>query len=146
MMSLPTSQQRALNRIEKTLADDHPSLGPLFAIFTRQVGHQAMPVTERVKARPWWLRWQRRMRPTVATAVGLAVATGALFALSLTLSRPQVCPGTVIAVAAHMQSVPNNSPPACAAQEDKAKQNKPEASRCTAASLRPQRQPCPLVT
>jgi hypothetical protein len=127
MMSLPTSQQRALNRIEKTLADDHPSLGPLFAIFTRLVGHEAMPVTERVTARPWRsrLRWQRRMRPTVATAVGLAVATGTLFALSLTLSTPPVCPGAVIAVAAHVQSVPTSSPPACAAQQDKAKQNKP---------------------
>jgi hypothetical protein len=125
MSSLPTSQQRALNRIEKTLADDHPSLGPLFAIFTRLVGHEAMPVTERVTARPWrpwrpWrFRWQRRMRPAVATAVGLAVATGALFALSLTLPRPQVCPGTVIAVAAHVQSVPTSRPPACAAQQDK---------------------------
>jgi hypothetical protein len=61
VMSLPAGQRRALNRIEKTLADDHPSLGPLFAIFTRLTGHEAMPVTENVTAR---LRW-RWMRPAV---------------------------------------------------------------------------------
>ena len=74
-MSLPASQLRALNLIEKTLADDHPSLGPLFAIFTRLTGHEPMPVTERVTAQ----RWQgRRMWPTVVTLVGLTMATGVL--------------------------------------------------------------------
>jgi Protein of unknown function (DUF3040) len=79
-MSLPISERRALDRIEKTLAHDHPGLGPLFGIFTKLVGHEAMPVTERVTARPWRLRWQRRMWPTVATLVGLAMAAVALFA------------------------------------------------------------------
>ena len=55
-MSLPAGQRRALNLIEKTLTDDHPGLGPLFAIFTRLTGHEVMPVTERVTARPW-RRW-----------------------------------------------------------------------------------------
>jgi hypothetical protein len=50
-MSLPASQQRVLNRIEGALAQDHPGLGPLFAIFTRLVGQEAMPVTERITAR-----------------------------------------------------------------------------------------------
>jgi hypothetical protein len=59
-MSLPSSQQHALNRIEKALAGDYPSLGPLFAIFTRLTGHEAMPVTERLTARPRWR--QRRTR------------------------------------------------------------------------------------
>jgi hypothetical protein len=44
-MSLPSGQQRALDHIEKTLADDHPGLGPLFAGFTRLTGHEAVPVT-----------------------------------------------------------------------------------------------------
>ena len=57
-MSLSASQRRALSQIEKTLADDHPGLGPLFAIFTRLAGHEAMPATERVSARPW-RRWMR---------------------------------------------------------------------------------------
>ena len=38
VMSLPASQQRALDEIEKTLADDNPILLPLLAIFSgRQV-------------------------------------------------------------------------------------------------------------
>ncbi|HET9968731.1 MAG TPA: hypothetical protein VFQ68_10880 [Streptosporangiaceae bacterium] len=70
-MSLPAGQRRALNLIEKRLADDHPGPGPLFAIFTSLAGHEAMPLTERVTARR-----QRRMRvrPGIATAVGLAMA------------------------------------------------------------------------
>jgi len=119
MMSLPTSQQRALDQIEKTLADDHPSLSPLFAIFTGLAGLEAMPVTERVTARPWWLRWQRWVSPTVATLVGLAMAAVALFTISLTMPRPQVCPSTAItaAAAAHIQSVPIGRLPACATQQ-----------------------------
>jgi hypothetical protein len=60
-MGLPGGQQRALNRIEKTLADDDPRLGPLFAIFTRLAGHEAMPATERVTAPPWRIRRIRRI-------------------------------------------------------------------------------------
>jgi len=113
-MRLPGSQRRALNQIEKTLADDHPSLGPLFAIFTRLAGHEAMPVTERVTRRP-----RRRMRPAGLTVVGLAMATGALLALSLTLPGPQACaPGTVIAVA-DTRSAPAGRQPACVTQQNK---------------------------
>ncbi|MGD0700538.1 MAG: hypothetical protein ABSA02_11710 [Trebonia sp.] len=112
-MSLPAGQQRALNRIEQTLAHDDPGLGPLFATFTKLVGREAMPVTERVTARRWWLRWQRRVSPTVATLVGLAMAVAALFTLSLTMASPPVCPGTVIAVAAHTQPVPTGREQAC---------------------------------
>ena len=116
-MSLPASQQRALNQIEKTLADDHPGLGPMFAIFARLVGHEAMPATEAVTARPW--RWQRRMSPTVITLVGLAMATGALFMLSLRLSGPPACPGSATAIAASIQHVPTEPQPACAPQQTK---------------------------
>lgn len=114
-MGLPASQQRALDQIEKTLTDDHPGLGPLFAIFTRLTSHEAMPVTERVGGRPWW----RRIRPGVVTVVGLAMATGALLTLSLSLSGPQACAqGRVIPVAAHVQSVPAGRQPACAPQQN----------------------------
>jgi len=113
-MSLPSGQQRALNRIEKALAHDSPGLGPLFAIFARLVGHEAMPVTERVTAR-LWRRW---MWPAVVAAVGMAMVTLA-FTLSLTLPSPQACPGTVIAVAAHMQPVPARYQPACATKQSK---------------------------
>jgi hypothetical protein len=117
-MSLPASQRRALSQIEQTLADDHPSLGALFAVFTRLTGHEAMPATEQVTARPW--RWRRRMWPGMVTVVGLAMATGVLLTLSLMLPGPQVCaPGTVTPVAAHARSVPTGRQLACATQQEK---------------------------
>jgi hypothetical protein len=119
-MSLPASERRALNQIEKTLAGDDPGLGPLFAIFTRLTGHEAMPVTERVTARS--LRWPRprpprrqpRMWPTVLAVIGLAMATGTLLGLSLTLARAPMCPRTVPRVAAYTQPVLPGHLAACA--------------------------------
>ncbi len=114
-MSLPASQQRALNLIEKALADDHPGLGPLFAIFTRLTGHEPMPVTEQVTAGRW-----RRMWPTVVTLVGLTMVAGVLLTLSLLMSGPQVCVhSTVATVATHARSVPTGRQPACATQQNK---------------------------
>ena len=125
-MSLPTSQQRALDQIEKTLADDHPGLGTLFATFTRLVGDEAMPVTEQVTARPRRLPCprrlprrrspRRRMWPTVAGVVGLALVTVTLFTLSLTLPSRPSCTGTVVSLAARVQPVPTGSQAACATQ------------------------------
>jgi hypothetical protein len=123
-MSWPASQRRALNQIEKALAGDHPSLGPLFAIFTRLTGHEAMPVTEQVKARPWqWPRRRlRRPRPAVVAIVGLAMATGALLALSLTLPSSSACPSTVTPVAVYTRPVPTGRQAACAPQQTKPSQ------------------------
>lgn len=127
-MSLPTSQQRALDQIEKTLAEDHPGLGPLFATFTRLVGNEAMPVTEQVTARPQRLPWprrlprrrrvpqRRRMWPTVTGVVGLALVTVTLFTLSLALPSRPSCTGTVVSLAARMQPVPTGSQAACVTQ------------------------------
>jgi len=121
VMGLPASQRRALNQIEKRLADDHPGLGPLFGIFARLTGHEAMPATERFTPRPW--RWQRQMWPGVVTVIGLAMATGALLTLSLMLPGPQACgPGTVTTVAAHTRSVPTGRQAACASQQNKTSQ------------------------
>jgi Protein of unknown function (DUF3040) len=111
-MSLPTGQQRALDQIEIALAHDHPALGPLFAAFTRVVGQQPMPVTERVTGRPR-PAWQRRMWPTVAGVVGLALLTVALFTLSLTLPNRPACTGTVVSIAAGTQTLPPGSQAAC---------------------------------
>ena len=127
-MSLPTRQQRALDRIEKALAHDHPGLGPLFAIFTTLVDQEAMPVTERVTAPRQRVRGQRvrgqrrrlqrgRISPTLATLLGLAMAAVALFTLSLTLPSPQSCPGSAVTVAARMQSVPAGGQAACSTQQ-----------------------------
>jgi hypothetical protein len=115
-MSLPASQRRALNQIERTLADDHPSLGPLFAIFTRLTGREAMPVTERVTARRWRWRWQRRWRPRLVTLVALAMAMGVLVTISLMLPGPQECgtdTGTLTSAVAHARAVPTGHQAAC---------------------------------
>jgi hypothetical protein len=101
-MSLPAGQQRALNRIEKTLADDDLRLGLLFAMFTRLAGHEAIPVTEPITGPPS----RRRMRwlwPAVVTVIGLAVVTSGIILSQMLPSRP-VCPGTVTAVSAQVQS------------------------------------------
>lgn len=121
-MSLPASQRRALNQIEETLANDHPGLGPMFAIFTRLTGHEAMPLTEQVTARLWlWpRRWPPRLRPAVVTLIGLAMATGALLTLSLMLPGSQACaPGSVSPVTAQTQPVPIGRPRTCPTQQDK---------------------------
>jgi Protein of unknown function (DUF3040) len=113
-MSLPAGQQRALSQIERTLAVDHPGLGPLFAIFTRLAGHEAMPATERVMAQRW--RWRGRWRrvPTAVVVVaGLAIATGALLTLSLLLPAPPLCPGAAIGATARTQPVAAGRLPAC---------------------------------
>jgi hypothetical protein len=121
-MTLPSSQQRALDRIEKALADDHPGLDRLFGMFTRLSGHEPMPVIERVSAQPWWQRrrtrrWRGQTRPAIATMVGLAMAVGVLLGISLLLPSPQVCrSGTVSPVAARVHSVPAEPQPACPAQ------------------------------
>jgi Protein of unknown function (DUF3040) len=130
-MSLSTSQQRALAEIEKTLAHDHPALGPLFDTFTRVVGQEPMPVTERVTARPRRLPWQRRMWPTVAGVVGLALVTVALFTLSLTLPNRPACTGTVVSVAASMQALPSGSQAACATQQSEPSKTRPARAGTT---------------
>jgi Protein of unknown function (DUF3040) len=124
-MSLPTGQQRALDQIEKTLAHDHPALGPLFADFTRVVGQDPMPATERVTARPRPLPWQRRMWPTVAGVVGLALVTVVLFALSLTLPNRPACTGTVVSLAGRMQALPTGNQAACATQQSEPSKTRP---------------------
>jgi hypothetical protein len=126
-MSLPSGQQRALSQIEKTLGDDHSGLGPLFAIFTRLAGQEAMPATERVPDRSWRLRWQwrlprarmtwqRRMWPTAAGVVGLALVAVTLFTLSLTLPSRPACTGTAVSIAARLQTAAPGSQAVCATQ------------------------------
>src|ERR1700684_280006 len=97
------SQQRALDQIEKALADDHPGLESLYATFTSLVGNEAMPVTERVTTRPRRSPWQRPLWPTAAGRLGLALVAVALFTLSLTLPSRPTCTGTVVSLAARTQ-------------------------------------------
>jgi hypothetical protein len=94
----------------------------MFAIFTGLTGHEAMPLTEQVTARPrrWPRRWPQRLRPAVVTLIGLAMAAGALLTLSLMLPGPQACaPGTVNPVAAQTQPVRIGRPRVCTTQQHK---------------------------
>jgi len=51
-MSLPTGQQRILERIEGRLAESDPRLVSLFTIFARLTLTEKMPWFEQVRARP----------------------------------------------------------------------------------------------
>jgi hypothetical protein len=130
-MSLPTGQQRALDQIEKTLAQDHPALGPLFAAFTRKAGQQPMPATEQVTPPAQRLPWRRRMWPTVAGVVGLALVTVALFTLSLTLPNRPACTGTVVSLSAGMQALPSGSQAACATRPSEPSKSRPATANST---------------
>ena len=50
-MSLPASQQRMLDRIDRMLRDSDPRLAALFAIFTRLTWDEEMPRIEQIRAR-----------------------------------------------------------------------------------------------
>jgi hypothetical protein len=51
-MSLPTDQQRVLERIEGKLAQSDPRLVSLFTIFTRLTWMEKMPWVEQIRVRP----------------------------------------------------------------------------------------------
>jgi Protein of unknown function (DUF3040) len=51
-MSLPTGQQRVLEKIEGRLAESDPRLASLFTIFTRLTLTEKMPWIEQIRARP----------------------------------------------------------------------------------------------
>jgi hypothetical protein len=131
VIGLPASQQRALAEIEKTLADEHPGLGPLFDIFTGLAGQEPMPVTERVTARPRRLPLQRRMWPTVAGVVGLALVTVVVFTLSLTLPSRPTCTGTVVSIAARIQPSPTGSQASCSTGQSEPAKSGPAGAGTT---------------
>jgi hypothetical protein len=109
---LPAGQQRALNRIEKTLADGDLRLGPLFAIFTRLADREPMPATERITTPPR----RPRMRPAAVAVAVLAIVMTGLVTLSLRLPGP-ACPPAVTAVSAHVRSAAIGPEPACPARQ-----------------------------
>jgi hypothetical protein len=81
-MSLPTSEQRALDRIEETLHAGDPRLGSLFMIFTRLTQHEAMPSTEQVSA-----RLRASLIRKIAIPIALAAILSGLILNSLTPGR-----------------------------------------------------------
>jgi len=68
-MSLPAREQRALDRMGRTLLAGDPRFGSLFAILTRLTSPEAMLRIEQVKPRQW-----RPPLPFAAVAIMLALA------------------------------------------------------------------------
>jgi hypothetical protein len=77
-MSLPASEQRALDRIEETLHVGDPRLLSLFMIFTRLTRHEAMPSTEQVSA-----RLRTSLLQTIAIPIALVAVLSGLILGSL---------------------------------------------------------------
>ena len=96
-MSLPARQQRALDRIDQTLAVDDPLLGSMFEIFSRLTLDEPMPVTERVTA-----GLKRVLRP--AMVISIALIAG------LTVLLVSVRPTPAAGVASRW---PNRGSPRC---------------------------------
>jgi hypothetical protein len=61
LMSLPTDQQRVLERIEGRLAHSDPRLVSLFTIFTRLTRGEKMPWFEQIRVRPVAYRISRML-------------------------------------------------------------------------------------
>jgi Protein of unknown function (DUF3040) len=94
LMSLPGYQQRALDRIGRSLALEDPGLGLRFAFFTVLTRQEAMPENEHVPGR--WERFRRRAVLFPLLAVGIA---GLVAASGLTPSPPSCSPGMHAAAA-----------------------------------------------
>jgi hypothetical protein len=117
----PAAEQRALDRIENTLLEADRPLRTMYAIFAAMNQFEAMPATERIAARqrrmirrprlPALPRLPVLLRAAVVTALALAVII-----LGLLAARPQPCPGTSGAVAAHAQAQRAVRPSVCPAR------------------------------
>jgi hypothetical protein len=81
-MSLPASEQRALDRIEETLHAGDPRLRSLFMIFTRLTRHETMPSTEQVSA-----RLRTSLLRTIVIPIALAAILSGLILSSLAPAR-----------------------------------------------------------
>ena len=55
-MTLPASQQRALDAIDDVLQSAEPRLATMFGVFTDLTRLDAMPAAETLEAAPWWAR------------------------------------------------------------------------------------------
>ena len=55
-MTLPASQQRALDAIDDVLQSAEPRLATMFGVFTDLTRLDAMPAAETLEPGPWWTR------------------------------------------------------------------------------------------
>ena len=62
-MTLPPSQQHALNAIDDVLQSAEPRLATMFGVFTDLTRTEAMPAAETLPPAPWWARWARHRLP-----------------------------------------------------------------------------------
>jgi hypothetical protein len=110
-MRSTTSRIRQLNRIEKMLLADEPSLDSLFAVFTRLTRDEAMPATERVTAGRW-----RLLNPTVAIPLALVTIAGTVVSVVAVLMLISSAPGRQmcnLAVAPSASRYPSSEAASC---------------------------------
>jgi hypothetical protein len=62
-MTLPPSQQHALNAIDDVLQSAEPRLATMFGVFTDLTRMEAMPAAETLPPGPWWAGWAGHRLP-----------------------------------------------------------------------------------
>jgi hypothetical protein len=77
-MSLPSRQQRALDKIEKTLQARDPRLTSLFATFGRLTSQEAMPAFEQITSRLTRYLQPVLLIPMVAVIMVTSIVLGSL--------------------------------------------------------------------
>jgi hypothetical protein len=77
-MSLPTRQQRALDKIEKTFQARDPRLTSLFATFGRLTAQDAMPAFEQITSRLTRYLQPVLLIPMVAVIMVTSIVLGSL--------------------------------------------------------------------
>lgn len=62
-MTLPASQQHALDAIDDVLQSTEPRLARMFSVFTHLTRQEAMPAVEAMPPGRWWTRYRLPGRP-----------------------------------------------------------------------------------
>lgn len=62
-MTLPASQQHALDAIDDVLQSAEPGLAKMFGVFTHLTWQEAMPIVETLPPGWWWTRYRLPGRP-----------------------------------------------------------------------------------
>ena len=73
-MTLPASQQRALDAIDDVLQSAEPRLATMFGVFTDLTRLDAMPAAETLHPAPWWARHRLTRSPVPARLVPASLA------------------------------------------------------------------------
>ena len=92
-MTLPASQQHALDAIDEVFQSAEPRLATMFGVFTHLTGQEAMPAVETLPPGRWWTRYRL---PAAITAPGGSVPRGRA---GRRLSRVVLLPLLLIAAA-----------------------------------------------